>query len=789
MADAPPPKKKSRFFAAGRSKIGSILRGSQKNNTTSAQPAVEAQADEESIDRPLLEQADRLRAQAAVGPLPAQASDVQAQAQPRSRGGHSLSYHTAARQQLFDLSGPIAQRSQSGRQASGQVGFSKDNVRDAEVGSERQPEDDNEVEDRNVTQSNTSPVSVAAPDVEELIVRDKRRRGIRGPEDLPGYGDSSASTNQATRSQAGISSTRGLKFQGSTQVGPQIVIPAQGQIQQDFTFRATAQFRQAQGQMNEPSQTPVQPTTSYPPIPMVTRFQQVPYGTVWSERGPNQRPHQLSEAQAHQDTGPLGKRNAAATTLKLPRAQAQSANGAPIDPVKRQQFAQRPQPSQTIDLDRDARGQLLSHTSARPIANLPGREITSLPLHATATSSRRRPPGAPDNLYSSPERIEHALAATRIALKRKRAVPILPPPAYIWTRTDDPNFSVFHGILLYPELCLALASHLPLSTLISLYSISRDFHTILDSRFTTMILSQSLRKAPESSRTYNFRSYAHLCRRDPAARIAHPDPILAAQGVKRLIPSFRWLRFVMHREKVVHELMAVFAESGVPLPARCSLAIKRMWFILDIPDNARRIGFIHNQMLFTELDLYFGMCFLVKLDMICNDPVASEKRDGLRKMLLSQMSFTTMLRVLKREMWTKQFDLLQAWVKLKYTAQPDEDNVNTLFGVPKSQWGKLRMEYHGVSSPFSLSALLHKMLTIMFRTHQPNSPNANSNSSSAPTNSLCAKRSAAAFASHATSCAVCCTAISAPTHLTIISRVRTRLGLRTGTSPSTGLMM
>jgi hypothetical protein len=164
-----------------------------------------------------------------------------------------------------------------------------------------------------------------------------------------------------------------------------------------------------------------------------------------------------------------------------------------------------------------------------------------------------------------------------VSRKRKRTGLVLPPPAYIYTRTNSPDFNIFPAMLLYPELCFHLSAHLPLDSLISLYAISRDFHTILDSRFTTVILSQSLAKAPESSRIFPFRCYAHLCRKDPASRIPHPDPEKARKGVSRAVPSFRWLRMVLWREKVVYEIMTIMAEDGVPLPSRCSMALKRMW--------------------------------------------------------------------------------------------------------------------------------------------------------------------------------------------------------------------
>ena len=222
--------------------------------------------------------------------------------------------------------------------------------------------------------------------------------------------------------------------------------------------------------------------------------------------------------------------------------------------------------------------------ASRPIGNIPNTGITNLPLHATLTPTRRprakgtslsRPRSTiPTTLYMSPNRLENAVVASR---KRKRAGIVLPPPAYIYIRTNSPNFNIFPAILLYPELCFHLSTHLPLDSLVALYAISRDFHTILDSRFTTVILSQSLSKAPESSRIFPFRCYAHLCRKDPASRIPHPDPVKARVGISRAVPSFRWLRMVLWREKVVHEIMTIMAEDGVPLPSRCSLALKRMW--------------------------------------------------------------------------------------------------------------------------------------------------------------------------------------------------------------------
>jgi hypothetical protein len=342
-----------------------------------------------------------------------------------------------------------------------------------------------------------------------------------------------------------------------------------------------------------------------------------------------------------------------------------------------------------VDMDRDARGRLLQAYDPRP------RPIAH---HGVYPPPHLKNPESlvPEHIYTSPMRVERAHHFVR-SLKRKRPEMILPPMSYIYQHTGSPNFNIFNGFLLYPELCYALATQLPVKDLISLYAISKDFHTILDTRFTTVILSQAMHKAAESAKIFNFRSYKALCRNDPAVRIPHPNTIQAEAGVVRKIPSFRWLQMVLHREKVVQEIMAVFAEDGIPLPPRCAFAIKKLWFLLDIPDNARRIGFTHSRQTLTDLDLFFASCFFTRLDMRVNDPIVGEKRDGTRKFLLAQRSFTTILRILKREEGLTRFEILKEWVRLKYEPQPDEVGLS-IFDVPAEQVGRGKLEFWGLKT-------------------------------------------------------------------------------------------
>ena len=417
---------------------------------------------------------------------------------------------------------------------------SKDNdeTTDEETSNESQSNDDTDTET-----PRSSRVSTAAAALKKLSVSPnaKKRRGI-GPEEfkeltsklLPPKTNSS---NRTANGAVGISSTDLISTKPM------------------FSFNV--------------------PTTRQPPTP--------PAGVAVPGRQYQEEQEQLVGQDSLKQLPPASsqhpKRPPAFPDL---RPQSQHPNQLPTeDPSKPAQY--HPHLRQPF-LRRQRNPTTTGQTTSGSITNIHNSGITNLPLHATLTPTRRARANAtvlgrprstvPPTDYMSPDRVKKAAAISR---KRKRAGLILPPPAFIYKRTDSPDFNIFPAILLYPELCFHLSAHLPVNSLVALYAISRDFHTILETRFTTVILSQSLAKAPESSRIFPFRCYAHLCRTDPASRIPHPDPEKAKLNITRAVPSFRWLRMVLWREKVVHEIMAVMAEDGIPLPSRCSMAMKRMW--------------------------------------------------------------------------------------------------------------------------------------------------------------------------------------------------------------------
>jgi len=291
----------------------------------------------------------------------------------------------------------------------------------------------------------------------------------------------------------------------------------------------------------------------------------------------------------------------------------------------------------------------------------------------------------------------------RVATSPRR-IPALPTPPKSdqplhWFDGDPPShemdfgrFNIFTALTAYPELVFELAKCLSVEDLISLYAISKDFHFIVNGHFTTIVLSQSFAKAPESSEIFHYKCYKNLCITDPAARANAEVP----EKLRR-VPSFRWLRFILHRESVVDELIACLAAEGHRLPKRARLVLKKMWFTMDLGDNARRIGLIHNKTFWTNKDLFIATMFFIKLDMRFTDPIDGNGEMSLRKLLLAQRSLSILLAVLKRKEMVNELEMLQMYVRWKYNPAPEHRGMSIL-GVPPDQIGRGQLEGWGLGT-------------------------------------------------------------------------------------------
>ena len=298
------------------------------------------------------------------------------------------------------------------------------------------------------------------------------------------------------------------------------------------------------------------------------------------------------------------------------------------------------------------------------------------------------------------------LSSKRGALYTRRASPQRNPVSsaahdrdqpIFWDDGDPPSkesdlekFCIFNAILGHPDITYEFARCLEYEGLLSLYSISRDFHNFMNKRFTAMILAQALSKAPESSRAFPFRCYGTLCQDD---LIAHGSKKKEVEA--RRVPTFRWLRFILFREKVVDEIVDCLAAKGHRLPKLASLAIKKIWFLMDVGDGLRRLAVLQARHLWSNRELYLATMFFIKLDMRLTDPVHGNGEILLRKMLLGQGSLLVLWRVLKRQEMLTQLDMIRMHARWDHAILPQHRGMRVL-GVPATELGRGVYEGFGV---------------------------------------------------------------------------------------------
>ena len=158
---------------------------------------------------------------------------------------------------------------------------------------------------------------------------------------------------------------------------------------------------------------------------------------------------------------------------------------------------------------------------------------------------------------------------------------------------------------------------------------------------------------------------------------------------------------ILFREAVVDDILHSLALEGHCLPKRASLVIKKLWFTIDISDNNRRIGLMHNQDFWSSKDLFIAIMFFLKLDMRFTHPTTGNGELDLRRLILAQRSFSTLAKVLRREERKTQLDMLRMVVRTSY--QPQRHRNMSILGVPPHEIGKLQFEGWGTGTATFIS--------------------------------------------------------------------------------------
>ena len=147
---------------------------------------------------------------------------------------------------------------------------------------------------------------------------------------------------------------------------------------------------------------------------------------------------------------------------------------------------------------------------------------------------------------------------------------------------------------------------------------------------------------------------------------------------------------------MVDDILRMMAREGHRFPRRMSWVLKKVWFTMDISDNGRRIGLIHNEGFWGKKDLFLATMFFIKLDMRMTCPVTGNGEVGMRKMILGMRSLSFLRGVLRREELRDSLEVLRMIVRYEGKRPEGGAEGESVLGVPAEEVGMLQYEGWGV---------------------------------------------------------------------------------------------
>ena len=144
------------------------------------------------------------------------------------------------------------------------------------------------------------------------------------------------------------------------------------------------------------------------------------------------------------------------------------------------------------------------------------------------------------------------------------------------------------------------------------------------------------------------------------------------------------------------DILRMMAQEGHRFPRRTSWVLKKVWFTMDISDNGRRIGLIHNETFWGKKDLFLATMFFLKLDMRLTCPVRGNGEVGMRKMILGMRSLSFLWRVLRREELRHSLDVVRMIVRYEGKTPEGAAEGESVLGIPAEEVGMLQYEGWGM---------------------------------------------------------------------------------------------
>ncbi|KAF2021214.1 hypothetical protein BU24DRAFT_457216 [Aaosphaeria arxii CBS 175.79] len=255
------------------------------------------------------------------------------------------------------------------------------------------------------------------------------------------------------------------------------------------------------------------------------------------------------------------------------------------------------------------------------------------------------------------------------------------------------TFNIYKAILRHPNLFFQFTLRLPPATLLDLYAIDKEFHYRFNKHGVSLIHDFAKYHAPDAAYVFTWTLWPNLCISDPSLK-----PMDRRSHLSRDIPSLRWTKLVIFRDRIVRHILTLLALEGHRVPRATGRALMKLWLLMETKTQAARVKLVRNPAVLADEDILLLHLFLTKLDMRFSDPVQGRGMGELSHMLLCQRNLIPLRDVLAgktRLDFDNSTDLarrtyLTGWFDRAFVPWIDDELEN---GVPESEWALMNREY------------------------------------------------------------------------------------------------
>ena len=265
---------------------------------------------------------------------------------------------------------------------------------------------------------------------------------------------------------------------------------------------------------------------------------------------------------------------------------------------------------------------------------------------------------------------------------------------------DSQNHHPFHHLDIpgalagFPQLALMVIDLLGVDDFINTATASKRFYLFVRGNPHITITRVAFNHFPENARLYPFpcyRKYTLDVRRTGSA--SNQEQNNTGDAINKQ-PLLKWLKMLRFRENLIKELMDLFDKGGYTLTARCSTILKKIWFLMDIPDNRRRLSTVQNKLLWSDTEIFHAVFIFAQIESRFTGHKVGTPRQSFRRVLMAQKTPILLRNALKSTALRTHFEVLKEFMRWRYRPLPYEADMN-LFGVPPGEVGKLQFEYYG----------------------------------------------------------------------------------------------